>query len=35
MKSDQPSVVVDPTAVEVDQAESLEEVSSGSIANRI
>ena len=28
MKSDQPSVVVDPTAVEVDQAESLEEVPS-------
>jgi hypothetical protein len=35
MKSNQPSVVVDPTILEVDQGESLEEVSAGSIANRI
>jgi hypothetical protein len=35
MKPDQPSVVVDPTALEVDQGESLEEVSAGRISNRI
>jgi hypothetical protein len=35
MKPDQPSVVVDPAALEVDQGESLEKVSSGYIANRI